>query len=171
MCISVVERHLFFASSLPKRAHVHGLENASAIFSEAGGNACSVVNSYCISSSPTQSTDGISVPPVLLAALVTGQSPSPAAALAVPGAPAPLARWHNCDSAGTQVAKPQMSLPSCLTTKYIHLVLLYNLISFNNLKPLPTPQGQDEILLARAFHLQLKNFTVMLHHCSAGFDS
>lgn len=142
MCISVEERLLFFFfSSLSRRGHVHGLENVSPIFSEARGNACSVVNSYCISSFPAQTTDGSAVPPVLLSALVPGQSPSLAAPLAMPATPAPLARCHNSHSAGTRVGKHQISLSSCLNTKYIHLVLFYSLSSFNDLKSLPTSPG------------------------------
>lgn len=122
MCILVVETLLVFASSFPRRAHVYGLQKPSSIFSEAGRNTCCAVNSYCISSLPTQTTNVIAVLPVFLSALVKGQSPSLVVPLAVTGTPAPLARCHNSDSAGTQVGKHQLSLPNYFTTKYIHLV-------------------------------------------------
>lgn len=122
MCISVVVTLLFFASSFSRRADVHGLQNTSSIFSEAGGNTCSVVNSYCISSLSTQTTNGIAVPFMFLSPLVKDQSPSLAVPPAVLGTPAPLARCHNSDSAETQVGKHQMSFPNYFTTKYIHLV-------------------------------------------------
>lgn len=124
MCISVAVTLLFFASSFPRRGDVHGLQNASSIFSEAGGNTCSVVNSYCISSLSTQTTNGIAVPSMFLSPLVKGQSPSLAAPPAVLGIPVPLDGCHNSDSAGTQIGKHQMSFPNYFTNKYIHLIAL-----------------------------------------------
>lgn len=109
---------IFCLISFPRRAHILGVQNTSSISSEAGGDTCSVVNSNCISSLPTQPTNGLAAPSVLLSALVQGQPPS----LAVPGTLAPLARRHHSDSTGTPAGKHQTNLPNCFTTKYIHLV-------------------------------------------------